>query len=85
MSFEIIDAFYGKIQSQGFATLSYFNVLEYGENICGGYPGMAPLCNYSGEPTSPKAKGQPAPRAEGHTAISPRLILVYTCYILHHV
>eukprot|EP01050_Picozoa_sp_SAG11_P011459 SAG11_NODE_1214_length_5503_cov_5.844560_2_plen_791_part_00 len=63
VSFEIIDEFYGRIQRQGFATLSYFNVFEYGENICGNYPGMAPLCNRSGEPTSDAWE-----RQQGHSA-----------------
>lgn len=35
MSFGIIDDFYGRIQKEGFHTLSYFNVFEYGENVCG--------------------------------------------------
>ena len=61
MTFEIIDDFYGKIQDQGFATLSYFNVFEYGENICGDYPGMAPACNRSGYPTAPGSHKHPAP------------------------
>ena len=56
VSFKIIDDFYSKIQGQGFATLSYFNVFEYGENICGEYPGMAPPCARSGVPTLGNAK-----------------------------
>lgn len=35
VSFDIIDEYYGRIQSQGFHTLSYFNVFEYGLNVCG--------------------------------------------------
>ena len=34
-SFGIIDDFYGRTQAEGFHTLSYFNVFEYGENVCG--------------------------------------------------
>ena len=56
LPFKIIEEFYSKIQGQGFATLSYFNVFEYGENICGEYPGMAPPCARSGEPTLGNAK-----------------------------
>jgi len=33
-SFAIIDNYYGRIQAAGFHTLSYFNVFEYGENVC---------------------------------------------------
>lgn len=32
VSFGIIDEYYGRIQSQGFNTLSYFNIFEYGIN-----------------------------------------------------
>ena len=34
-TFTSIDSYYGRVQSQGFHTLSYFNVFEYGENVCG--------------------------------------------------
>ena len=44
--------------------MSYFNVFEYGENICGNFPGMAPLCNHSGEPTSDAWE-----RQQGHSAV----------------
>ena len=35
VSFESIDEYYGRIQAQGFHTLSYFNVFEFGQNVCG--------------------------------------------------
>ena len=35
MTFASIDAYYARIQAEGFHTLSYWNVNEYGENVCG--------------------------------------------------
>ena len=51
-SFESIDAYYAQMQAEGWAGLSYFNVFEYGENICGtGVAGLPPPCNFSGVPS----------------------------------
>eukprot|EP01043_Picozoa_sp_COSAG02_P032969 COSAG02_NODE_2226_length_9456_cov_6.430587_2_plen_631_part_00 len=52
-SFEIIDAYYHQLQREGWAGLSYFNIFEYGENLCGigvkDHP-LPPPCNFSGVP-----------------------------------
>ena len=34
VSYASIDAYYSRIQKEGFHTLSYWNVFEYGENVC---------------------------------------------------
>jgi hypothetical protein len=51
-SFETIDDYYGQMQQEGWSGLSYFNLFEYGENVCGlGVEGLPPPCNFSGVPT----------------------------------
>jgi hypothetical protein len=51
-SFETIDDYYGQMQQEGWGGLSYFNLFEYGENVCGlGVEGLPPPCNFSGVPT----------------------------------
>ena len=52
-TFESIDNYYGQMPREGWVGLSYFNLFEYGENICGGPAaiGLPPPCNHSGVPS----------------------------------
>jgi hypothetical protein len=45
ISFGVIDDYYGRTQAEGFSTLSYFNVFEWGINVCSNStPGLSSNC-----------------------------------------